>query len=891
MIDRAVHGTFSLSSLDDLHAAIHELALDISIEEDITCLTEPIEIAGRLIPNRMAIQPMEGCDGTAEGAPGELTNRRYRRFGAGGAGLLWVEACAVVPEGRANPRQLWIHKGTVDAFAMMLEQARLAAADSMGTKHCPFFVLQLTHSGRYSKPGCDPAPIIAYHDPYLDPTRGISPDQPIISDDELEALEDAYVEAARLAFLAGFDAVDVKACHRYLVNELLAAHTRKGKYGGSYENRTRFLKNIILKIQDNLGKDKVITCRLNIHDAHPYPYGWGMDSSEPTKPNLDEPKRLVRELSEMGITLINMTMGNPYYNPHINRPFDRPIAGGSIPQEHPLVGEERLIKLVRQVREGLPDIKVVGSGYSWLRHLWPHVAAAEIKRGSIQMVGLGRQAFAFPGFAKEIIETGRLDRRHTCITCSSCTQIMRDGGMTGCVPFDSEVYAPIYREGRQNDLEYIRAQASRCWNCFDPRCRDGCPARVDIPKFVCALADGDIERSYMALREQNVLPELCGRTCPSEMQCEGHCIENIFSQNPVPIRKLQSYVSRVARERGLAALHLSAQQTGKRIAVIGGGPAGLACAIELLRLGHSVDIFEKDEIVGGIAATAIPNNRIKQSDFEAELEAILAGIPKDRIKIRKGEGLSKERQLDKFLKEYDAVFLGIGLTGKLTNWEAQSWPLPITEGKFNAAGRLLGVEEAIRFLCLCKKGKVSMPSRVAVIGGGNTAMDAANQAKLLGAHDVYLIYRRSFAEMPAWPAERAQALALGIHFLLLTQPIGYEYDAEGKLIGIKIARTVLQEPDASGRRKPKVVPGSESLLEVDLVLEALGQELSPDIADLIPGVELTQDRLIKVDEHCRTSRSRVYAGGDVVNGGSTVVQAIAEGMRAARTIDQDLRCG
>lgn len=276
MLNRTTHSKFNLYSVEDLQKAIRDLDLDIFIEEDISCLAEQIEIAGHLIPNRMAIQPMEGCDATADGAPGELTYRRYRRFGAGGAGLLWVEACAVVPQGRANPHQLWIHKGTVDAFARMLEEARTAAADSMGTQHNPFFVLQLTHSGRYSKPRSTPSPIIAFHDPYLDPTRGIPIDQPVISDDELEALEDAYVEAARLAFLAGFDAVDLKACHRYLVNELLAGHTREGKYGGSYENRTRFLKNIIGKIRNELGKDRIITCRLNVHDAHPYPYGWGM---------------------------------------------------------------------------------------------------------------------------------------------------------------------------------------------------------------------------------------------------------------------------------------------------------------------------------------------------------------------------------------------------------------------------------------------------------------------------------------------------------------------------------------------------------------------------------------------------------------------------------------
>ncbi|MGB9620412.1 MAG: NADH:flavin oxidoreductase, partial [Armatimonadota bacterium] len=442
----------------------------------------------------MGIQPMEGCDGAPDGAPDELTFRRYRRFAAGGAGLLWFEACAVVPEGRANPRQLWLHAENKGEFARLLEESRKAAEESMGSGHRPFTVLQLTHSGRYSRPSGDPQPIIAMHDPLLDADRGLPPDYPLVTDDYLEMLEDRFVEAAKLAYEVGFDAVDIKSCHRYLLNELLAAHTREGRYGGSYENRTRFLKNVVSKVRDAVGPERIIACRLGIYDAHPYPYGWGVDPDEPGRPNLDEPKRLARELCELGVKIINITMGNPYFNPHVNRPYDRPVEGGVYPNEHPLVGVDRLINLTHQVAQDVSsagaDIVLVGSGYSWLRNLWPYVAAANILRGSMRIVGLGRQAFAYPAFAREIIETGRLERRHTCIACSSCTQIMRDGGRTGCVPFDSQVYGPIYREGRRRSIDYAQAQASRCRDCFDATCRDGCPAGVDVPGFVRALADG-----------------------------------------------------------------------------------------------------------------------------------------------------------------------------------------------------------------------------------------------------------------------------------------------------------------------------------------------------------------------------------------------------------------
>ncbi|MCX6377363.1 MAG: flavin oxidoreductase/NADH oxidase [Armatimonadetes bacterium] len=441
MIERQTHSPFRFRELDDLRAAIRDLNLDLEVDEDVSGLAAPVEVAGRVIPNSMATHPMESCDGNPDGSPGELTFRRYRRFAAGGAGLIWFEACAVVPEGRAHVSQLWIHERNRGEFTRLLDDLRSAAAESMGADHRPFTVLQLTHSGRYCGTKDGLRPLIAYHDPILDPTRGVSPDQPVITDDELKSLEDSFVEAARVAFKAGFDAVDVKACHRYLINELLAAHTRSGEYGGSYENRTRFLKNVVSRIQ----REGIVSCRLNLFDGHPYPYGWGMDQVNPDAPNLEEPRRLLGELRDMGVNLINVTMGNPYRTPHINRPYDKTVKGGYLPREHPLVGVERLLSLTRQAREGLPELVVVGTGYSWLRSLWPHMAAAELRRGGVQLVGLGRQAYAFPGFAKEIIETGKLDRRHTCVTCSSCSQLMRDGKPTGCVPFDSEVYGAITR--------------------------------------------------------------------------------------------------------------------------------------------------------------------------------------------------------------------------------------------------------------------------------------------------------------------------------------------------------------------------------------------------------------------------------------------------------------
>jgi len=885
MIQRNAHAPFRFATIDELRHAIELLGLSIALEEDTSYLARAASVAGRLLPNSMAVHPMEGCDSTPDGAPGPLTFRRYARLGAGGAGLLWFEACAVVPEGRANPRQLMLTRANRDQFARLLEGLPDHRPDdgagfrNPAPSSGPFTVLQLTHSGRYSRPIDDPKPVIAYHDPLLDADRHIPPDYPIITDDELERLEDAWVEAAKLAFEVGFDAVDIKSCHRYLINELLAARTREGRYGGSYENRTRLLRSVVGKVMAIAPPGRIVTCRLGIHDAHPYPYGWGMDSNDPSRPNLEEPKRLVRELCDMGMPLINITIGNPYFRPHVNRPYDRPVEGGEYPDEHPLVGVERLIGLTREVQEFVPEMAVVGTGFSWLRNLWPYVASACLRDGAMRIVGLGRQAFAYPGFAREIVETGKLERRHTCIGCSGCTQIMRDGGTTGCVPFDSEVYGPIYRQGRRGSLDYIKAQAARCRDCFDPTCRDGCPAGVDVPGFITALASGDIKRSYEILRQSNALPEICACVCPAEVQCEASCVENVFSANPVPIREIQKYVCRAARKAGwskqvTAASHAEPVEarphpTGKRVAVIGAGPAGLACASSLAAMGHEVHLFDRRPSLGGLAAGSIPDKRLAKHDSDAEALAALG----DSVTFHPGEGLSEQRDLDAFASDFDAVFLGTGLGGSMS--------LVKTPPQ--------GVEDAIAFLERAKSGRAEVPARVAVIGGGNTAMDAATTALSLGARDVYLIYRRSFAEMPAWPAERDEALAMGVHFLLLTQPIGYETDENGRVTGVRVARTILGEPDASGRRRPILVPDSESVIEVDLALEAIGQELAAGFEKLIPGVELTDSRLVKIDSDGRTSRQAVFAGGDVTNGGATVVQAVADGMRAAKAIDRRLR--
>jgi 2,4-dienoyl-CoA reductase-like NADH-dependent reductase (Old Yellow Enzyme family) len=354
---------------------------------------------------------------------------------------LWYEATAVVNEGRANPRQLLLTEATKNEMSDMLAQS-LSAVKAAGHER-PYTVLQLTHSGRNSRPTGVPAPMVAAHCPYRDAKFS---SVYVMTDDELEALEERYVHAAEMAAEMGFDAVDIKSCHGYLLSELLGARTREGRYGGSFENRTRLLCSIVDKVKAKLGDKITLAVRLGIFDEVPRPYGWGVDADDYHKPDFNEPKQLIRLLRDKGVKLINISMGNPYYNPHLTRPYDM---GAYLPPSHPLEGVALLLDGARQMQAAVPEVAIMGIGLSWLRQFAPNVAAGCIEQGWFKLAGFGRQAFAYPEFANELLKTGTFNSAKVCLSCSKCTTIMRDGGCTGCVPRDGAVYTPIYRQGRE----------------------------------------------------------------------------------------------------------------------------------------------------------------------------------------------------------------------------------------------------------------------------------------------------------------------------------------------------------------------------------------------------------------------------------------------------------
>lgn len=394
---------------------------------------KPIKIYEKEIKNRIVIHPMEGCDGTAEGAIDELTRRRYHRFAKSGAGIIWFEATAVCPEGRANPRQLFLNNNTKSSFQKLIDEIREISLKENG--FVPVIIVQLTHSGRFSKPNGTPEPIVAYRNSHWEIGKEEQP-YVIATDEYCRQIPQRYSETAKLAEVVGFDGIDIKCCHGYLFNEFLSAKEREGIYGGSLENRTRLYFDCIDSVKNSV-KNTFVTTRLNACDCFPYPFGFGVDKENNI--DLSETKIIIQSLAEKGIELINLTLGNPYLIPHINRPCINAPEDGKI-------GIKRIYEITKELNDAFPDIKFVMSGLSFEGENALDYSAKIIEDGVADFAGFGRMVFAYPEFYKDYIKSGRLEKNKVCLKCSKCSQLMRNASVAGCPVRDSEVYMPYYQK-------------------------------------------------------------------------------------------------------------------------------------------------------------------------------------------------------------------------------------------------------------------------------------------------------------------------------------------------------------------------------------------------------------------------------------------------------------
>jgi NADPH2 dehydrogenase len=447
------------------------LAGDLAVDPEVDPggpLAAPLGVAGREAPNRFCVLPMEGWDGEGDGRPSDLVRRRWRRFGAAGAGIVWAEATAVRTDGRANPRQLVLDATTADALAALRRDLVDAHAEAGGGRHGPVVGLQLTHSGRWSRPAGEPAPRVAYRHPLLDPRAGIAAgpagDAAVLSDAELDALADDYVRAAVRAQRAGFDFVDVKHCHGYLLHELLSAVDRPGPYGGDLAGRTRFLRRVADGVRaeaPGLG----LAVRLSAFDLvphagrpgdgrgvpedagpGPYRYSFGGDGTG-LGVDLSEVHELVRMARSWGVDLVSVTGGSPYYCPHAQRPAWFPPSDGYLPPRDPLVEVARLAAVTAAIARAHPDVTVVASGLSYLQQWLPHAAQALVRAGGAAAAGYGRMALSYPDLARDVLAGRPLARNRICRTLSDCTTAPRQGLVSGCYPYD-----PFYKALPERDV-------------------------------------------------------------------------------------------------------------------------------------------------------------------------------------------------------------------------------------------------------------------------------------------------------------------------------------------------------------------------------------------------------------------------------------------------------
>ena len=477
----------SLRTVADFRRHVASLGIELPCEEGIVAgaespLAQPVAqptINGKRIGNRWAIQPMEGWDASPTGAPTDEVCRRWQRFGESGAKLIYGgEAMAVRPDGRANPRQLIICADNKTGLAKLRESLLAAHRERHGTTANLVVGFQLTHSGRFCRPNDHQRlePRVAYRHPILDRKFGVTRDEQVLTDSDVERLIQNYVAAAKIAWDVGADFVDIKHCHGYLLHEFLSAFTRPGKYGGSFENRTRILREIVAAIRAS-GNPIDLGVRLSAFDfvpfradparsrpgkpgpgmveefSHclPYRYAFGCDQQKPVEPDLTETFQFMELCAQLGVKILNLSAGSPYYNPHIQRPAAYPPSDGYQPAHDPLIDVARQIQCVRQLKaKAPPSLILVGSAYSYLQEYLPLVAQYVIRRGWADLIGIGRMALSYPTMLADAVEKGSVNPKFICRTFSDCTTAPRNGLISGCYPLDKHYTArPEFQKLRE----------------------------------------------------------------------------------------------------------------------------------------------------------------------------------------------------------------------------------------------------------------------------------------------------------------------------------------------------------------------------------------------------------------------------------------------------------
>jgi NADPH-dependent glutamate synthase beta subunit-like oxidoreductase/2,4-dienoyl-CoA reductase-like NADH-dependent reductase (Old Yellow Enzyme family) len=844
---------FYLNTSDELRAEIARLGLAIPLEENFISLAQPITVGDRLIANRFCAQPITGCDGSPEGAPGELTRRRYQRLAAGGFGAIWVESTIAGRGGDA--KRLHLHEGTLGVFCELVEAVRAASPQS------PVMILQIA-SALPADPGA-------------------------LTDGEIECLRDDLVHAAALAARVGFDGIDIQACHGSFAGNLLRAFGRSGRYGGAFENRSRFLLETLAAIRSET-PSLLLGVRLCAYDAARN--GFGVSATDYRKPDLAEPIRLAQLLHNAGVALLNVTAASPNLRASGQERALQPRTDSERPDEHPLMVLDRQMRIARALREAAPGLVMIGSGFSWLRQFVPHVAAAAIADGGMDFAGLGRAALAYPDSPADMLAPGKMEPGKCCMVCFACSTLRAGGEAVGCVIRDAASYGAVYRHTRRFDEDQLLAGARRCHQCEAAPCVTASPTRTGIPGFIAAFLRGDERAAYEIIRASDPLPELTSHLSPAWLEAEGACIETALTGTPIPIRDLQYTVSWRARERGETGARIPERASGRRIAIIGGGPAGITAAMRLVERGHTVVLFESSDRLGGTPERVIPAGRLPEirGEIDAALKPAItarrlevrfgaalgvagrqpsrlsrhAGVPPEDAQVGSPRAVTSETPvfrsltLEQLRADYDAMLLAAGV------WQESS------------LGSIPGVLSALDFLEEAKQNAaIPIPDRVAILAGGDSAMDAARTVQQLGAKEIFIVFGGPRSAMH-WHMPESWFTTPGVHAMMNWQPLGFVSDADGRACGVRIRNAQ---------------HGIESVLSAGLIIEAMGLRVADSLRAALAGVDFSSDGRVSIDAAHRTNIGRVYAAGALVNGGASVGQCVAEGLAAAEAIHLDLQ--
>jgi len=665
--------------------------------------------------------------------------------------------------------------------------------------------VELTAASSPQKPGqlCLNESTLGAFRSLVEEIRASAADNPILIIQLASTRTEAILRAATLATEAGFDGVDLQA-PREALPELLA---------GVRESAS----------------DLLLATRLCAYEA--VRGGFGVSLANYRKPDTTEPIRFLQRLRENGLALLNITAASP----RLCGPEQglQPRLDAENPDEHPLMTLERQLCLASALRDAIPDLPVVGSGFSWLRQFVPDVAAGALRDGMIDFVGLGRGALAYPSAPSEIFTRGRMEAGAACMVCFACSRLREEGETVGCVLRDPAVYGAVYRQVRRFDADHLLAGAARCHLCEAAPCTAASATQTDIAAFIHAYRSGDESRAYEIIRASDPLPEMTAQLSPAWIEREGACIETTLTGTPVPILDLQYAISWRARDRGATGVRLPLETSGKSVAIVGGGPAGIAAAIRLLELGHTVDLYEQTDRLGGIPARVIFPHRTP--DPRSEIDAIFQpALAAARLGLHFGVTLGVDLRLEDLHAEHDAVLVATGL------WQEHS------------LGEAQGVTAALAFI---ESSNPKVPDRVAVLAGGDCAMDAARVAQKRGAKEIFVIFGGPRSAMH-WHMPESWFATPGVQAMMNWQPLGYVIDQEGRLKGVRLRHSELH---------------LDTVLPVGLAIEAIELQVEDGVRAALAA-----------------DNGRVYTAGALVNGGASVNRCVAEGLAAAAAIHQDI---